>query len=33
MNVNHTFNKLFVADIQQQDAATRRVLPVGQRRR
>jgi hypothetical protein len=28
-----TLNKLFVADIQQQDAAARRVLPAGQRQR
>jgi hypothetical protein len=28
-----TLNKLYVADIQQQDAAARRVLPAGQRQR
>jgi hypothetical protein len=30
---NNRPNKLFVADMQQQDAAARRVLPAGQRQR
>lgn len=33
MGVNVSFNRLFVADKQQQKAASRRMLPAGQRQR